>query len=92
MTAELTTGQGPVPVRKDALAQDLSNLAGDAGELLKEKLEAAGSRLGEVRTVLAERARQAAGSGNEYVKAHPWRVLGLAAAVGVIVGILAYRR
>ena len=92
MTAELTTGQGSAPGRKDALANDILIAAIDANELIKEKLDAAGSSLGEARTVLTEKVRTAAASSSDYVKGHPWKVLGLATAVGVIVGILAWRR
>lgn len=92
MTAELITGQGTVAGRKDALVKDILVVASDANELIKEKLEAAGSSLGEVRTVLTEKVRNVAASSSHYVKDHPWKVLGLATAVGVIVGILSYRR
>lgn len=92
MAAELTTGQGPVPGRKDAMVKDFLNVASDANELIKEKLDAAGSSLGEARTVVTEKVRYAAASSSDYVKGHPWQVLGLATVVGVIVGILSYRR
>ncbi|MDP1524956.1 MAG: hypothetical protein Q8M20_04050 [Rhodocyclaceae bacterium] len=92
MTTELTTEQGPVAGRTDALVKDILIVASDANELLKEKLDAAGSSLGEARTVLTEKVRTAAMSSSDYVKGHPWKVFGLATAVGVIVGILAWRR
>lgn len=92
MTAELTTEQNPASGRKEALVKDIMIVASDANELIKEKLDAAGTTLDEARTALAERVRYAAGSGSEYVKAHPWKVLGVATAVGVIVGLLANRR
>jgi ElaB/YqjD/DUF883 family membrane-anchored ribosome-binding protein len=95
MTNELTTAAGPagsVPGRKETLVKDIMTVASDANELFKEKLDVAGASLGEARAVLTEKVRHAAGSGGEYVRDHPWKMLGLATAVGVIVGILAYRR
>jgi len=92
MNTELTTEQGPVAGRKDVLVKDILIVAIDANELIKEKLDSAGSSLGEARTVLTEKVRTAAASSSDYVKGHPWKVLGLATAVGVIVGILAWRR
>ncbi len=90
MTTELSTVQGTG--RKDALVNDIMVAASDANELIKEKLDAAGSSLGEARTVVTEKVRHVAASSTDYVKDHPLKVLGLATAVGVIVGILAYRR
>lgn len=92
MTTELTTGQGPDPGRKDALIKDIMLVASDANELIREKLDAAGSSLSEARTALTEKVRYATASSSDYVKGHPWKVLGLATVVGVIVGILSYRR
>lgn len=92
MTTELTTGQEPIPGRKDVLVNDILIVASDATELLKEKLDAAGASLGEAGTVLTEKVKYAAASGTDYVKSHPWKVLGLATVVGVIVGIFTYRR
>lgn len=92
MTTELTTGQDSIPGRKDVLVKDILIVASDANELIKEKLDAAGSSLSEARTVLTEKVKTAAASSSDYVKGHPWKALGLATAVGVIVGILTYRR
>ncbi len=92
MSAEQTTGLEPVAGRKDALVKEILTIASDANEMIKEQLGAAGSTLGEARSVLTGKARNAAGSSGAYIKGHPWKVLGLATAVGVIAGILAYRR
>lgn len=42
---------------------------------------------GESAETLRERARVAAGQADEYVHERPWTAIGLAAAVGVIVGV-----
>jgi ElaB/YqjD/DUF883 family membrane-anchored ribosome-binding protein len=42
---------------------------------------------GESTDSLRERARVAAGQANEYVHEEPWKAIGLAAAVGLIIGV-----
>jgi ElaB/YqjD/DUF883 family membrane-anchored ribosome-binding protein len=110
MTAELTTGQGTVAGRRDALVNDFKDVASDTGELVKEVSGAAGeglararatikeklceaeSRLEDARAVVADRFRYAASATDGYVKNHPWKVLGVAAAAGVVIGFLVNRR
>lgn len=72
-----------------------SSVAGEffgARTRFETKLADARSRLDEARIAVAERARLAADATHEYVSENPWRVLGLSAALGVIVGILLSRR
>jgi len=88
---ELTNEQRTVAGRKDVLVNDILTIASDASELVKEKLCETEQKLGEVRTVLTNKARHAADYSGEYVKAHPWRTLGMAAIVGGIVGFLVNR-
>jgi ElaB/YqjD/DUF883 family membrane-anchored ribosome-binding protein len=41
---------------------------------------------------LRRRARQAAGTADDYVRDNPWQAVGIAALVGAVVGIVATRR
>lgn len=92
MTAELTTGEGAVSGPNDGPVKDLLAVAHDANDSIMGKLDAAGASLDKTRTAMNEKLRYAAASGSDYVKLNPWKMIGLATAVGVIVGILSYRR
>lgn len=69
-----------------------------AGELagartsIEGRLGEARSKMVAARVVAAEKARHAADVTHEYVKDHPWRVLGISAAVGLVAGFLLRRR
>ncbi|MBN8454397.1 DUF883 family protein [Accumulibacter sp.] len=59
---------------------------------IRERLAEVRYRLGDARTVVAEKARGAADATHEYVADNPWQVLALAAAIGFLVGLFASRR
>jgi len=61
---------------------------------IEEQLGKTKSRLGDARTTLTEKAKSAANATQEYVKENPRKVTGfaVAAAAGLIVGILLRRR
>lgn len=54
----------------------------------EESLRQARVRLSEVQGDVLERARVAADSAESYVRSNPWQAVGLAAGIGVIVGLL----
>ncbi|WP_291995681.1 DUF883 family protein [Candidatus Accumulibacter sp. ACC003] len=56
------------------------------------KLSEARSRLDDARIAVTDNARSAAGSTNEYAEDNPWKVAGLALAVGLLIGVLSSRR
>ncbi len=59
---------------------------------ISERLEAAKDRAADVQHEALERARRAAHATDDYVHTHPWQAVGLAAAVGVALGMLLGRR
>lgn len=59
---------------------------------LEQSLLAAKGRLGEMTDAAWERGRQAASASDRYVRRHPWESIGVAAAVGVALGLLIGRR
>ncbi|MGC2165612.1 MAG: DUF883 family protein [Gallionella sp.] len=60
----------------------------DARERIKENLTAAKARLVAAEDQLVARTKEAAKATDEYVHEHPWKAVGISAAVGVIVGML----
>lgn len=59
---------------------------------LGQRLADAKYRFDDTRTAVADKARVAADATDEYVHDNPWKVLGLAAVVGLLVGVLISRR
>ncbi len=64
--------------------------------LVRERLErgvaTARNELESFQEAALETARQTAADTNEYVHEHPWNAVGIAAAVGVLLGVLLSRR
>jgi ElaB/YqjD/DUF883 family membrane-anchored ribosome-binding protein len=58
----------------------------------QEKLEDAKSRLADASQAAVGKARKTAAAADGYVHDNPWPVIGVAAAVGLVIGILAARR
>jgi ElaB/YqjD/DUF883 family membrane-anchored ribosome-binding protein len=91
---------------KGKMADDLRMIVSDGEELLKaaanasgegftaarakfaEKVMSAKGKLADVSQPVADKARQA----NDYVHGSPWTVIGVAAAVGILIGFLAAKR
>ncbi len=73
--------------------------AGAAGEKMgemRQKVEArlrdAKERLADAEAVLCDRAKEAAAATDDFVHEHPWKAVGVAAAVGLALGVLIGRR
>lgn len=73
--------------------------AGVAGEKMAELRERVGERLSDAKVrladaeaVLVDRTRAAARATDTYVKENPWQAVGIAAGIGLVIGILASRR
>ncbi len=81
---------------RDQLSADIAAVAGEAGELLKEysdqKLQRARLALGEAQSALSGGATELRTAAGDYVHAHPWRAAGVAAAAGLVLGLLLARR
>jgi ElaB/YqjD/DUF883 family membrane-anchored ribosome-binding protein len=73
--------------------------AGQAGEKVQaararaeESLRRARFKVEEAEQAIVARAKAAAQATDDYVHANPWKAVGLAGAIGVIVGMLIARR
>ena len=71
----------------------------DAGEgyaearvRLEQSLRTARERLTDLEEEVAQRLRAAGKATDAYVHEHPWRAIGLSAAVGLVIGMLIARR
>lgn len=80
----------------EKLLQHSASLAGDQAEELREQIR---SSLGRARTTLhnaedslRERGKAAVDATEGYVQTHPWQSLGIAAGIGLLLGMLITRR
>jgi ElaB/YqjD/DUF883 family membrane-anchored ribosome-binding protein len=80
----------------EELLKATANAAGEkaaaARARMEDSLRTARVKVAEAQEVMRDRAKQAAQATDDYVHAHPWKAVGFAAAVGVIVGMLIARR
>lgn len=61
-------------------------------EKVQENLHRAKIKLAEAEDVLIDQGRQAARVTDEYVHDNPWKAVGIAAGIGLVVGLLIGRR
>ncbi|ADL56216.1 DUF883 family protein [Gallionella capsiferriformans] len=62
-----------------------------ARERIQDSLSAAKGRLADAEEAMLEKTREAARATDEYVHENPWRAVGIAAGVGLVVGMLISR-
>ena len=96
--AERTSGE--------QLLDDLTAVIRDAEGLLKATASQTGEKVAEMRARaedsvrqakvrlagFEEQAREAAGEADKFVRGNPWQAVGVAAAVGLVLGLLMSRR
>ncbi|MFZ9405971.1 MAG: DUF883 family protein [Burkholderiaceae bacterium] len=77
----------------------LHRAASEGGERAREmraevesRLKTARERLHQLQEQASDRAREAARGADHFVHAHPWQAMGLAAASGLVIGLLMHRR
>lgn len=97
---------GNVMEAKSKLAADFGTVIEDAEELLQATASQAGEKVTAARARVQESIRSAkqkigavedlaagkAKAADDYVHAHPWPMIGAAAAIGALVGMLISRR
>jgi ElaB/YqjD/DUF883 family membrane-anchored ribosome-binding protein len=80
----------------EELLRATANQAGEkisvARERIQDSLHQAKVKLAEAEAVLMERGKQAARYTDEYVHENPWRAIGVAAAIGLLLGLVIGRR
>ncbi len=83
----------------EKLMQDLRAVVGDAEELLKATADQTGERIEKIRARAEESVRNARARMNDaslefevQVREHPWSAVGVAAGIGVIVGLMLSRK
>ncbi len=59
---------------------------------VEQSLLTAKTRVGEMQEAALARGREAVGQSDKYVRSHPWESIGVAAAVGLALGVIIGRR
>lgn len=75
-----------------ATASQAGEKAAAAREKIQDSLHRAKVKLAEAEDVMIDQAKQAARATDEYVHDHPWKAVGMAAGIGLIIGLLIGRR
>jgi ElaB/YqjD/DUF883 family membrane-anchored ribosome-binding protein len=75
-----------------ATASAAGEKASAARARMEDSVRVAKVKLAQAQDVMADRAKAAAQATDDYVHAHPWKAVGFAAAIGVILGMLISRR
>lgn len=75
-----------------ATASQAGEKAAAAREKIQDSLHRAKVKLAEAEDVMIDTTRQAARATDEYVHEHPWKAVGMAAGIGLIIGLLIGRR
>ena len=75
-----------------ATAGDLDERAAAARARVQDSLRAARERIATLDEEMVDRLQDAAKATDRYVHEHPWGAVGIAAAAGLLVGVLVSRR
>lgn len=73
-------------------AHDLTGKAQEAGTKLARKLEDVKKHMGDVESVVKEKALEGARQTDRLVREHPYESIGVAFGVGLLIGILINRK
>jgi len=80
----------------EALLQETAQTGGEKLTAIRAKaeqsLDAAKANMADAPASVLNKAKEAATAADDYVQDNPWRSIGLAASVGLIVGLLISRR
>ncbi len=73
-------------------AAEVSDSATEVRDRIERRLEAARVQLAELQEIAVARAKAAGQAADAFVHENPWKSIGLAAAIGLVVGLLVARR
>ncbi len=75
-----------------ATAGQAGEKVGDLRNKAQDHLASAKAKLAEAEAVLVDKAKQVGRAADDYVQDNPWRSVGVAAGIGLLVGLLIGRR
>ena len=75
-----------------ATASQAGEKVSAAREKIQDSLRHAKDKLAEVEDILIDKGEEAVRATDEYVHDHPWKAVGIAAGIGLVIGMLISRR
>jgi ElaB/YqjD/DUF883 family membrane-anchored ribosome-binding protein len=75
-----------------ATANQASEKVVAARARVQESIKAAKQKIGDTQGLAVEKAKATVAATDDYVRANPWQMIGVAAAVGALIGMLISRR
>lgn len=85
---EASRATDSLQAKKDRLVEDANEVVRDIGSKVESNMQAARATLAGAQEAVTERARYAADYTDQYVHENPWKSIGFAAVVGLLIGIL----
>ena len=73
-------------------ARSVGEAAATAAQRVGESLDQGRAALADMQSMVAERSREYAHTADSYVRENPWQSVGIAAGVGLVLGLLISRR
>lgn len=92
LTADLKAVVNDAEALLKATAGDAGAKLGGVRDRLEESLKVTRARLAEMEDAVIEQTRAAAKATDQYVHENPWPSIGIAAAAGLLLGVLIGRR
>jgi ElaB/YqjD/DUF883 family membrane-anchored ribosome-binding protein len=83
-----TAGPDTLQTKKDRLVEDANEVVRDISSKVESNVQGARQSLASAQEAVTERARYAADYTDQYVHENPWKSIGLAAVVGLLIGVL----
>jgi len=75
-----------------AAGRSVGETAATAAQAVGESFEQGRAALADVQTMLTERSRECMQVTDTYVRENPWQAVGLAAGLGLLIGLIMNRR
>lgn len=92
LTADLKAVVNDAEALLKATAGDASAKMSGVRDRLEDSVRATRARIAEMEDAVVAQSKAAARATDEYVHENPWPSIGIAAAVGLVVGVLVGRR
>jgi ElaB/YqjD/DUF883 family membrane-anchored ribosome-binding protein len=82
------TSADTLQTKKDRLVEDANEVVRDIGSKVEANLQSARASLTKAQEAVTTQARYAADYTDQYVHENPWKSIGFAAVVGLLIGVL----
>ena len=85
---EASRATDSLQAKKDRLVEDANEVVRDIGSKVDSNVQSAKASIARAQEAVTDRARYAADYTDQYVHENPWKSIGFAAVVGLLIGVL----